>query len=277
MFAPWLLAAVLALPPRGPNRPLVVLLHGDAQKPDALFRAFETEAKARDVGLIAPECPIAEGCKERSFWKWNGDPAWLRGQAVESARAFASDPRRIAYVGWSGGASYLGYRFHELGPVHSAVVFLGGGMAPSSSACSPQASAVLLVVGDRNPLHALAKDLRSALEGCHASVTWSLLPGADHAGEWHAITSVAQQHAIFDFVLGHSGVTPDASVVAGSPSASADAASPSSSVVAPSSATAAPALIHPTRSHVGCMLLGEGADSLLIAAIIVAGLRRRKR
>ena len=59
--------------------PLLVLLHGDGER--ATYVASKWRAAARERGwiLFAPQCPTAEGCGT-SWWKWDGDPAWLEGQ-----------------------------------------------------------------------------------------------------------------------------------------------------------------------------------------------------
>jgi hypothetical protein len=45
------------------------------------------------------------------------------------------------------------------------------------------------LVGDRNPLHALARELRAYVEGCQQRVVWDVLAGADHDGEARALTA----------------------------------------------------------------------------------------
>jgi predicted esterase len=284
MFASLLLAAVLAHAPNAPNRPLVVLLHGDAQKPESIFKVFEAEAKARDVGLIAPECPVSEGCTAHSFWKWNGDPAWLRARAEESAKTFESDPLRTAYVGWSGGASYLGYRFQELGNVHSAVVFLGGGIAPNTSACVAPKAPVLFIVGDKNPLHSLARDLRIALDACAQPITWSLLPGADHAGEWRAVTSKARLEAIFEFVQDHPrtfGACDEGRT--GAPPASANPSTAlsisSEPPTTPPETHAAPAVppVPSPKARAGCEIGEPQGSFAVLLALLATALRRRRK
>jgi predicted esterase len=196
-------------PATAEQRPLLVLLHGDGQDPVLLLNAFKAEAKARDVSLVAPMCPMLLGCNAQSFWRWNGDPAWLKGIALEAARAAHADTNRIAYVGWSGGASYLGYRVHELGDTPSAIVILGGGIPPARSTCAKVQVPVLFVVGNKNPYHHLAQDLRASLNACAedaaaATVQWQLLPGADHAEEWRQVSSAKTQASIVEFVLAHS-------------------------------------------------------------------------
>jgi hypothetical protein len=44
------------------------------------------------------------------------------------------------------------------------------------------------LVGDRNPLHPLAKELHAFFDGCKQDVTWDVVRGADHAKEAAALT-----------------------------------------------------------------------------------------
>lgn len=244
MVLPLLLAA-LELPcagclrdaPKTPGRPLLVVLHGDGQTATAARAPFRAMAAERDFGLFVPTCPRSEGCAAGSYWRWNGDPGWLRLRVVEYARAVESDPSRIAVVGWSGGASYLGYRLPELGAEYSIVAFLGGGMAPAAGTCeSAAARPVYFLVGDKNPYHGLAKDLRAAAERCGYAVSWNLLPGADHAGEWRAVSSRERMGALFDFVAAHPRAATVAVLDAGAPPIDAGSgAAPTASAPPPAS------------------------------------------
>jgi pimeloyl-ACP methyl ester carboxylesterase len=185
-------------PAHGAARPLLVLLHGDRQLPSELLGALRAEAARRDVALYAPACPAP--CPSRSFWQRNPDPAALADEVDAAAAKLGADPRRVAIIGWSGGATYLGVRFAELGGRYRAVAVLGGGaLGPGCPAAAPP---TLFVEGDHNPLHALARELADGLRACRAPVTWRLLPGADHQAEWAAVTGAAGQRELFDFVLG---------------------------------------------------------------------------
>jgi hypothetical protein len=86
----------------------------------------------------------------------------------------------------------MGLRAPELQRTFSALVYHGGGVPPPVSAgCGPELSArpVFFLVGDNNPLHALAVRLRDHHERCSDDVTWRLVPGADHAAEWKALAT----------------------------------------------------------------------------------------
>jgi poly(3-hydroxybutyrate) depolymerase len=170
--------------------PLLVLLHGDGERASYVASKWRAAARERGWVLFAPQCPTAEGCGT-SWWKWDGDPAWLEGQvgkvrdAVKAAK-LAIDPASIALVGWSGGATYWGRRAAAL-RIFSVAIAHGGGDSPSSNACPSPALAAYFLVGDRNPLHGLAKDLRTYLDGCKQHVTWDLVAGADHDKEDRAL------------------------------------------------------------------------------------------
>jgi dienelactone hydrolase len=131
-------------------------------------------------------CPSDRGCKG-SFWRWNGDPAWITAAVDTLAAIRPIDRDRVSLAGWSGGASYMGLRASELERSFAALVYHGGGIAPSSSDCAGPRAPVYFLVGSGNPLHAHAVTLREHHESCKDDVTWDLLKGADHDGEWRAL------------------------------------------------------------------------------------------
>lgn len=200
----------LFYPPLDPAKPvpLLVVLHGDApggKKPlvERDSSPFVQEAVSRGIAVFAPRCPLDQGCKVGSFWQWtDGDPiVWFDKQIDIIRKDVTLDPDRIWIAGWSGGASFLGYRYPSLAGRYSAVVFAGGGMppaAPSCPACSPPA---YFMVGNKNPLHHLAKDLRKNVIACSSDVTWDLLPGQDHGGEWRTLHQSPKIKEIFDWLL----------------------------------------------------------------------------
>ncbi len=274
-----LLVAGLELPcasclrddPKATGRPLVVVLHGDGQTAQAARAPFHALAVERDIGLFVPTCPRGEGCSAGSYWRWNGDPSWLRLRVSEYARAIGSDPSRIAVAGWSGGASYLGYRLPELGAEYSVVAFLGGGMAPAITSCEPSAARpAYFLVGDKNPYHGLAKELRASAERCGYAVSWNLLPGADHAGEWRAVSSRDRMGALLDFIVAHPRTVPVAVVDAGSPpdDAGADAGSTSATPTVSGTARTGSGEVPPGRTR-GCAM-GN------MTVLLVLALRRRR-
>ncbi len=279
-----LLVAGLELPcascihddPKGPGRPLLLVLHGDGQSAQAARAPFHALAVERDIALFVPTCPRSEGCAAGSYWRWNGDPSWLRLRVSEYARAIGSDPSRIAVVGWSGGASYLGYRLPDMGAEYNVVAFLGGGMAPARTTCEPSAARpAYFLVGDRNPYHGLAKELRGAAERCGYAVSWNLLPGADHAGEWRAVSSRDRMGALLDFIVAHPRASPVAALDGGAPAddsgAHPDAGAAASSPAETGAARSGSGEVPPGRTR-GCAM---GGMALLV--VMVALRRRRTR
>ena len=176
---------VLALPHADHPVPLVVVLHGDREHARDAAARWRGPIAKRGWALLALECP----CKQDSFWQWDGDPAWV-GTQVAAVEAHARiDPARVYLVGWSGGASYIGWRAKAWAPAFAAVVLHGGGMPPGDADCPAAGLPAYFLVGDRNPLHHLAKDLRAYFDACHEDVMWDLVRGADHDGERRALTA----------------------------------------------------------------------------------------
>ncbi len=185
--------------PRGDApAPIVVLLHGDGESAAAVFDAWASAAEARGIAVFAPSCPRDEGCASQSWWRWNGSPAWLTSQIDVLAKHRPLDAERMWIVGWSGGASYIGYRSQELERTFAAIVIHGGGMRPASDDCAVSPASVSFLVGDKNPLHSLAVELRDHYAACGNDLSWTLLKGADHAAEWRALP--AHREAILDWL-----------------------------------------------------------------------------
>ena len=188
-------------PPVATKAPVLVLLHGDGQGPLAVAPLFAKEAAARGLVLFVPKCPKADGCKDARWWAWGKDPGWFDAQldAIDAVQPI--DRERLWLVGWSGGGSYIGEVAPALFGRFAAVVIVGGGMPPSVQTC-PQTCALpaYFLVGDKNPLHALAKDLRAWFDGCAQDVTWDLLPGKDHAGEHAEISKASKAATIVDWL-----------------------------------------------------------------------------
>jgi poly(3-hydroxybutyrate) depolymerase len=179
--------------------PLVVVLHGDREKAPAAAARWRAAIKRRGWALLSLQCPAALDCKD-SFWQWDGDPKWVADQVAAVGSQVAIDPARVYLVGWSGGASYIGARASEWRGF-AAVVLHGGGMAPRGDAC-PERLPAYFLVGDKNPLHRLAKDLRSYFEGCKQDVTWDVVAGGDHAKE-EAALGAKKADAILDWLADH--------------------------------------------------------------------------
>jgi poly(3-hydroxybutyrate) depolymerase len=168
--------------------PLVVVLHGDREHARDAAARWRAAVARRGWALLALECPRALGCKA-SFWQWNGEPSWVVEQVDAVAAARKIDRARVYLVGWSGGASYIGRRAPAWSVRFAAIVIHGGGMAPDDDDCSPRALPAYFLVGDRNPLHRLAIDLRAYFDACGGEVVWDVVAGADHAKEEAALTA----------------------------------------------------------------------------------------
>jgi predicted esterase len=177
--------------------PLVVILHGDREHAKPAAARWHAAVAKRGWALLALECPKDQGCKD-SFWKWDGDPAWVWDQIAAVKKQHAID--RVVLVGWSGGASYLGWRAQAWRDA-TALVLHGGGMGPREDTCAA-GPPIYFLVGDKNPLHHLAVALRDYFTGCKRDVTWDLVQGADHAREEAALTP-AKAGVILDWVPAH--------------------------------------------------------------------------
>jgi predicted esterase len=149
------------------------------------------------VALLALACPVREGCAG-SWWRWDGPPAWIARQVDAFAARRAIDRRRLWLAGWSGGASYIGWRTQMLEETFSSFVLMGGGIPPADAGCPATAARVYFLVGDGNPLHGLARRLRAHYDACQQEVRWHLLPGATHPQERASMATM--QGAVLDWL-----------------------------------------------------------------------------
>jgi poly(3-hydroxybutyrate) depolymerase len=245
--------------------PLLVVLHGDGESAGKVYARWRPWTEARHVAIFAPACPANEGCKG-SWWRWDGDPAWLRSAIDRLGRAHPLDRDRLWLVGWSGGASYVGWQTQAFEKTFAAIVIHGGGVPPADEACPTAATSVYFLVGDKNPLHDLAVGLRRHYDACGDDVVWRLLRGADHEGEWAALDARAAG-AIFDWLETKRRAPARIAV------ASEEATAVSSAT--PPATTAAPAAARP-----GCTVSGMRVPGcrpwFLLVAPLVAGARRRR-
>lgn len=168
--------------------PLLVVLHGNGE--DAIDRArpWRDAVARRGWVLLALDCPRAHGCHDGKWYRWNGDPAWVRDQIRELAERVPIDMSRVYLAGWSGGATYIGKRMPAWSTMFSAVVIHGGGVPPRTPRCPDRSFPAYFLVGDRNPGHRGAKRLRDYFENCGQHVQWDLVPGGNHADEDAALT-----------------------------------------------------------------------------------------
>lgn len=179
--------------------PLLVVLHGDRDHAKDQANQWRAAAKGKGVVLLALECPASLGCRG-SWWQWAGDPAWVIAQVDAVARQVSIDPARIYLAGWSGGASYIGMNAPAWAERFAGIVIHGGGMAPQAE-CPGHVARTYFLVGDANPLHRLAVDLRTWTERCDGEVTWDLVKRGDHAAEERALTRT-KAGAILDWLRG---------------------------------------------------------------------------
>jgi len=180
--------------------PLLVVLHGDREQASTVASRWRPAAKQRRWALLSLQCPASERCGS-SWWQWNGDPQWVRDRVAEVAAQISIDRDRTYVAGWSGGATYLGLRAPAWHDTFAAIVIHGGGMAPREETpdCPARALPAYFLVGNGNPLHNLARDLRDYFVDCKQDVQWDLLPGADHAKEALALDA-KRSLAILDWL-----------------------------------------------------------------------------
>jgi poly(3-hydroxybutyrate) depolymerase len=182
--------------------PLVVVLHGDREDAEDSERRWRDAVEARGWELLALECPKDLGCRGGSWYRWDGDPAWLRARVLEVTRERPIDTSRIFLVGWSGGATYIGKHLQSWPPLFAATVIHGGGVPPIDDDCPDQAFPAYFLVGDKNPAHGGARRLRAYFARCEQENVWDLVPGANHAREDAALTA-EKADEILDWLARH--------------------------------------------------------------------------
>lgn len=166
--------------------PLLVVLHGDNESAATAASRWRAATRKRGWALLSLQCPTAEHC-EQSWWRWDGNPAWVEARVGALASTVAIDRDRVYLAGWSGGATYLG--FHATAwPAFAAVVIHGGGRAPFDETCPATPLPAYFLVGDKNPLHYLMRGMRDYLAHCKQPIVWDVVRGADHDGERVALT-----------------------------------------------------------------------------------------
>ncbi len=169
--------------------PLVVVLHGDREDASDSERRWREPVESRGWELLTLTCPEKLGCKGGSWYRWDGDPSWLRDQVRDVVRDRPIDTSRIFLVGWSGGATYIGKHLQAWPRMFAATVIHGGGVPPVDDVCLDRPFPAYFLVGDRNPAHGGAQRLRAYFETCDQDVRWDLVPGANHAREDAALTA----------------------------------------------------------------------------------------
>lgn len=276
----------LFLPPAegATKSPLVVVLHGDAPggKTPLVKRdsaPFVAAAIERGFAVLAPMCPKEEGCLVGSYWQWSqGDPpAWIASQIAAVRKETSIDPERISIAGWSGGASFLGYHYPRLAEHYAAVIFAGGGMPSASKTCAPCSPPAYFLVGDKNPLHHLAKGLKENIHACTEDITWDLLPGNDHGGEWRKVNDKNKMGELFDWLAKHPRNCPGTSEK-NVPTLPASTAMPSSAPPAPLPSVLPIVAKPPPEKQGGCSMTrfsSARSDAPFLWAVVMGILWRR--
>lgn len=260
--------------------PLLVLLHGDwGNDATALHAAWEPLVAAQGITLLSLACPKDKGC-QGSYWKWNGPPEWIDDQVDALAQKRAVDRTRMWIAGWSGGATYIGFRTLDLEKRFSAFVIHGGGAPPGTTDCGASSFGAYFLVGSSNPLHGLQVGLHDYYVACKEETQWTVLSGADHDVEWKALSSHGPE--IVRWLLSHQRVAAkvpvpvDAGVSVHDDDAAVADAAPAAA------ASTAPAVVPPSRhSGCGCAFASDGEPhaAFALAGMIgfVSWLRARSR
>jgi len=274
-------------PPEGATKaPLLVVLHGDAPGGKTPFVArdatpFARAAADRGISLFAPKCPTAKGCRKGSFWQWSeGDPPrWIEEQIDVIEHDYPIDPERVWIAGWSGGASFLGVHYARLGARYAAVVFVGGGIPPAAPGCAHASPPAYFLVGDRNPLHHLARELHARVAECSSDVTWDLLRGRNHAGEWRALGEKGKAESLLDWLAARPRApapeAPAAPPTVEAPAPTVEAPDPTRHAEAPP--PPAPTAMPPRAPRCDCaMTIPATNEGFALGLSLVALLRARR-
>jgi hypothetical protein len=249
-------------------RPLWLVLHGDEGTPTKVRSLWQPladrgicgetvcgagEVPSQTLRVLFVQCPRAAGC-EGSFWRWGGEPSFLVEVAQEAERRYATPTGQRYVAGWSGGATYLGMSAEAIAPEFRGMLLVGGG-APSGGACSAKCTDVGLLLGDRNPLHGLALEMRDRLTECGHAVTTHLARGADHAGEWRAyartLPSLVRESMVRPACSPSAPAHP-AAAAAPPPTVATSSSSPPPSVVDLGPVPPPPTLVAPRPQGCGC-------------------------
>jgi dienelactone hydrolase len=174
---------VLEVPSGDAKKPMLVVLHGDREHASDAAARWRAAAKASGWVLLALEVPEGD-----SWWQWEaGDPSWVIARAEKVISDAHVDREHVYLAGWSGGATFIGAHVQAWEATFAGVVIHGGGRGPDTAACVKHLPAFFLV-GNRNPKHELAVNLRGYFEHCKQEVVWDLLEHAAHDEERKALT-----------------------------------------------------------------------------------------
>jgi len=243
-----------------------------------MFDLWEPAASKRGIVVFAPTCPRAEGCTAQSWWKWNGDPSWLKTQVTAVCALRAIDPTRMWIAGWSGGGTYLGWNTQAFERDYAALVIHGGGVRPASQACATPQAGIYFLGGDKNPLHDLAERLHDyyATTCPHEDLSWTVLKGVDHEGERRALGNYRE--AILDWLSTRRRPVATVDLMDGGDPPPMPSAVASSPPALPFQPVSSPAPV--PSSSCRCTAAGAATRSAvtpgLLALVLGAALRRRQ-
>ena len=204
--------------PAGPpsERPLLVFLHGRAQKPDHFFSAEFFSGLA----ALGGEAPMVVGVDggDHSYWHDRRDGRWgryvLREVIPAAARRLHADPSRVAIGGVSMGgfgafdiARRAGRRFCAVGGHSPAFWLSAGSTAPGAfddaadfsrhdvyafvrSRRRPYGDVPLWIDhGDQDPFAAADRSIVQALRASGSRVSSHVWPGAHTTSYWRSHTA----------------------------------------------------------------------------------------
>lgn len=279
-------------PGAGASVPLFVALHGDGGGAGKLHRALLAEVRRAGGALLSIQCPIDRGCRAQSFWQWKStsghDDGWLGAQIdAVSARARIDRARTYA-VGYSGGATYLGW----YGPAHpdrfAAIAHVAGGM-PWGTPCPACKYPVLFTIGPADPMVVPYTDpLRRYYERCgDHEVAWQSWRGVTHE-DIVDVLAAGRSRVIVQWLLARPSRCAPAVIDAGASDASAidvidaiDAGTVDAGTIDASAIDASPPAIAAPKADRGCACAIDGSSqgpsiALLGAAfaLVIAFIRR---
>lgn len=177
----------------GKRLPLLVALHGDEGDPALTASVWGPVAAALHVVLLAPHCPVSEGCSfpngagtTSSWWGWlqegnRYDDGWIGRQAALVERRFTIDRAREYIAGWSGGADFLGWYALRHAARFAGAAFVAGGV-PYTNSCPSRRLAAFFLMGSGDFRYASGQpdQVRSLLVRCGSPTVEVVEPGADH-------------------------------------------------------------------------------------------------
>jgi poly(hydroxyalkanoate) depolymerase family esterase len=228
--APWVWPAreYLVYVPRGHSRwkrrPLLVLLHGCRQTPEAIATGTRIAALADHHGWLVLLPRQAASANPWSCWNWfdrrtaagGGEAAIVAAQVRAVRRAYRAHPRRIFAAGMSAGgalAAALGVQRPDL----FAGIFVHSGIA-CGAASGPLAALDVLLHGADAPCERLAAAARQRARGVVPPLV------AIQGGDDEVVAAINATQLVRQYLVLHGRLEPDAAPSAVLPPPDASAA-----------------------------------------------------